>query len=102
MSASPFTGPFSFLPAATAKAVFAARRPDWDADWQAFVASWEDMPVDLYMADGGRYRRRRYAVLSGDGPTTPSGVETLVPAPPEPHFQALEHNYLNGRIARHF
>ena len=33
------------------------------ADWPAFAESWNDLEVDTYMADGGRYRRRRFARL---------------------------------------
>jgi hypothetical protein len=32
------------------------------SDWPAFAASWNDLALDRYMADGGRYRRRRHAV----------------------------------------
>ena len=32
------------------------------ADWAAFAESWNDLEVDTYMADGGRYRRRRFGV----------------------------------------
>ena len=32
------------------------------ADWPAFAESWDDLEVDTYMADGGRYRRRRFGV----------------------------------------
>ena len=35
-------------------------------DWPAFVAAWDGMPLDTYMADGGRYRRRLYAVYQAD------------------------------------
>jgi hypothetical protein len=31
--------------------------------WPAFAASWDDLGLDLYMADGGRYRRRRFAAF---------------------------------------
>ena len=34
------------------------------ADWAAFAASWNDLELDTYMADGGRYRRRRHAVFA--------------------------------------
>ena len=30
-------------------------------DWETFAASWDDLGFDQYMADGGRYRRRRFA-----------------------------------------
>ncbi|MEJ0044812.1 MAG: 2OG-Fe dioxygenase family protein [Rhodospirillales bacterium] len=34
-------------------------------DWARFSDSWNDLGVDTYMADGGRYRRRRYAAFLG-------------------------------------
>ena len=30
-------------------------------DWDGFAESWGDLGVDMFMADGGRYRRRRFA-----------------------------------------
>ena len=33
-------------------------------DWHAFAASWNDLGLDTYMADGGRYRRRGCRVQS--------------------------------------
>ena len=33
-------------------------------DWPRFLTSWARLPVDLYMADGGKYRRRRFSVVS--------------------------------------
>jgi len=65
-------------------------------DWQAFAASWDTLEVDAYMADGGRYRRRRHAVYEAG----PSGA--IVRAPARPHFQALDYNPLNGGVARWF
>ncbi len=47
------------------------------------------------MADGGRYRRRRYAVFD----VTRDGV---VRAPHQPHFQAKTYNRLNGDLDRWF
>jgi hypothetical protein len=66
------------------------------ADWDAFAASWDDLELDTYMADGGRYRRRRHAVYAAaaDGP--------IVRQPHQPHYQALDYNPLNGGIARWF
>ncbi len=63
-------------------------------DWDAFAASWNDMPRDSYMADGGRYRRRRHAVLS----VTAEGVATAQPR--QPHYQDRAYNALNGGVAR--
>ena len=66
-------------------------------DWSAFEASWNNMPLDTYMADGGRYRRRRHATLS----VAPSAKQATLEAH-QPHFQSLDYNNLNGGIARHF
>ena len=34
------------------------------SDWDAFAHSWNALELDRYMADGGRYRRRRHATFS--------------------------------------
>ncbi len=65
------------------------------ADWAAFAASWDGMPVDAYMADGGRYRRRRYGVFEA----TPAGIRRMAH---QAHYQSLEYNPLNGGLARWF
>jgi len=65
-------------------------------DWQAFAGSWDDLDVDTYMADGGRYRRRRHAVYA-------AGVsDAIVRAPARPHYQGVDYNPLNGGVARWF
>jgi hypothetical protein len=65
------------------------------SDLDAFAASWNDLPLDTYMADGGRYRRRRHAVYAAD-------AHAIVRGPHQPHFQGREYNPLNGGIARWF
>jgi hypothetical protein len=67
------------------------------SDWQTFADSWHNMPLDQYMADGGRYRRRRYAVLNA-----PAGSDHVTLAPHQPHYQSLDYNTLNGGVARNF
>lgn len=62
-------------------------------DWPAFAAGWDDLPLDTYMADGGRYRRRRFSCFRVGG-----GMAE--PLPRRPHYQALDHNPLNGGIDR--
>jgi hypothetical protein len=66
-------------------------------DWQQFAFSWNDLEIDQYMGDGGRYRKRRHATLSA----LPSSRNFYV-RPHQPHFQSLTYNNLNGGIARHF
>ncbi len=66
------------------------------ADWESFAASWEGMGQDRYMADGGRYRRRRHAVFASE----PGGA--LARQPHRPHFQTTDYNPLNGGVERWF
>ncbi|MDX2155533.1 MAG: 2OG-Fe dioxygenase family protein [Hyphomicrobiaceae bacterium] len=66
------------------------------ADWDAFAASWGDLELDTYMADGGRYRRRRHAVYEA----SPGGP--IVRQPHQPHYQTLDYNPLNGGLDRWF
>ena len=63
-------------------------------DWGAFADSWNRLQVDSYMADRGRYRRRRHAVFRID---RGNGIQAQ---PPRAHFQSLEYNRLNGGIER--
>lgn len=66
------------------------------ADWPAFAESWDDLEVDTYMGDGGRYRKRRFGVWRAgrQGPITRS--------PHQPHYQGVNYNTLNGGIERWF
>lgn len=65
------------------------------SDWEALRASFGGMPLDEYMADGGRYRRRRHATFG-------VAADSIVRRPPRPHYQKSEYNRLNGGVARHF
>jgi hypothetical protein len=64
-------------------------------DWSGFAESWNDLGVDTYMADGGRYRRRRHAAFSA----ADTGFRRK---PHQPHYQSRDYNALNGGIARWF
>ncbi len=64
-------------------------------DWDALAACWNDLGVDAYMADGGRYRRRRFAAFRAN----PAG---LMRKPHQPHYQSQDYNPLNGGIERWF
>lgn len=65
-------------------------------DWDAFSASWNDMPLDAYMADGGRYRRRRHAVFA-----VAADVH-IARQTHQPHYQSVDYNTLNGGVERWF
>ncbi|HEU0031951.1 MAG TPA: 2OG-Fe dioxygenase family protein [Kofleriaceae bacterium] len=65
------------------------------ADWDAFAASWNDLHLDTYMADGGRYRRRRHALYAIAG-------EAITRKPHGPHWQSKLYNPLHGDLERWF
>jgi hypothetical protein len=65
------------------------------ADWDGFAASWNDLGMDTYMADGGRYRRRRHAVFS-------ASADGIKRKPHQPHYQSRDYNPLNGGLERWF
>ena len=66
------------------------------ADWDSFARSWNRLELDTYMADGGRYRRRRHATFAAPA----SGAITRKPH--QPHYQSLDYNPLHGGIERWF
>ena len=70
------------------------------SDWARFAASWNELEVDHYLADFGRYRRRRHAVFR----VTRAGAATSAIAREEhqPHYQSREYNALQGGIERWF
>ena len=66
------------------------------ADWTAFTDRWNHLELDMHMADGGRYRRRRHAVYAA------KANAPIVREKHQPHFQAIDYNPLNGGVARWF
>jgi len=93
--AGALAGPgFAFVHAPDMRALLDAAGPL--GDWDAFAASWDRLELDDYMADHGRYRRRRHAVYAA-APGAP-----IIQLPAQPHYQSLEYNALNGGIARWF
>jgi hypothetical protein len=83
-----------------AAAAFKAGLPDTVLnEWPRFAASWNDLGVDTYMADGGRYRRRRFASFAVGHAVGASGITRK---PHHPHYQSRDYNTLNGGIERWF
>lgn len=66
------------------------------ADWPPFAASWNNLELDPYLAERGRYRRRRFAVYGIDA----NG--TIARRPHQPHYQGREYNQLFGGVERWF
>jgi hypothetical protein len=90
---------FVFAPASLLRACL-AQTGNLD-DWDAFAESWNDLALDTYLADHGRYRRRRHAVFtaSNSGPGT---TRAITRAEHQPHYQSLKYNPLQGGIERWF
>ena len=61
----------------------------------ALRPSWDDLPPDGHLRDGGRYRRRRHScfVVEGDG---------VRQVPHRAHWQPLDYNALHGGLERWF
>ena len=64
-------------------------------NWDAFARQWDDLGLDTYMADGGRYRKRRHGAYAA----TAAGVQRK---PHQPHYQSRDYNALNGGVERWF
>lgn len=83
---------FAFVDGEAMRALLGGTPPDWDA----FAASWNDLRLDRYMADGGRYRRRRHARFAAAADTD------ITRKPHGPHYQSVAYNPLHGGIDRWF
>ncbi len=61
----------------------------------ALLPAWDDLPLDAYLRDGGKYRRRRHSCfVVRDG--------EAVQAPHRAHWQPVEYNALHGGLRRWF
>jgi hypothetical protein len=63
--------------------------------WHEFARSWQNLHQDTFMADGGKYRFRRYSEFSLD--PVNKQITTLDHVP---YRQTKKNNYLNGDIDR--
>lgn len=62
---------------------------------QLLQPSWHNLLPDDYLKDGGRYRKRRHACFTVQGPD-------VCPVPHRAHWQPLEYNALHGGMQRWF
>jgi len=62
---------------------------------QALLPAWEQLALDTWLRDGGKYRRRRHSCFVVDG-------GALVQAPHRAHWQPVEYNALHGGLRRWF
>ena len=66
-------------------------------DDRVFLDSWNRLEQDQYMADGGKYRKRRHATYA-----IMQAGERARRMPYQPHYQTVDYNPLNGGVARYF
>jgi hypothetical protein len=91
---------YVFVRAANMRAALETAAAGPLTDWPAFAASWNDLELDQYLAEGQRYRSRRFGVytVTSGGP----GDIHITRQPHQPHFQHREYNALFGGIERWF
>lgn len=71
--------------------------PGWSQQWQTLTASWNRLPPDAHLKDGGHYRRRRHACYVQE---LPSGA--LSQTAHRAHWQPTDYNALHGGFERWF
>jgi len=71
--------------------------PQWTLAWAALIDSWNRLPPDAHLRDGGHYRQRRHACFVQD---LSSGV--LTQTPHRAHWQPTDYNALHGGFERWF
>lgn len=86
---------FQFLQSAQMRELL-ARHDNTLPDWPEFAASWNDLAPDIYLAQVGRQRRRRYAVFNA------VAGQPIKREPHQAHFQSSSYNVLQGDIQRWF
>ena len=65
------------------------------AELDALLPSWDELPPDEYLRDGGHYRRRRHSCFVVDGSVARQ-------TPHRAHWQPVEYNALHGGLHRWF
>ena len=69
----------------------------WTIGWSALADSWNRLPPDAHLKDGGHYRKRRHACFIQE---TASGF--LSQTPHRAHWQPTDYNALHGGFERWF
>ncbi|MDP2817162.1 MAG: 2OG-Fe dioxygenase family protein [Polaromonas sp.] len=75
----------------------AAMPPGWAQGWTALAPSWDDLPPDVHLKDGGHYRKRRHSCFIQD-----LADGALVQTPHRAHWQPTDYNALHGGFERWF
>ncbi|MBS0577633.1 MAG: 2OG-Fe dioxygenase family protein [Proteobacteria bacterium] len=83
---------YAFAAPAEAAAALQLDLPGLDA----LTASWDALPRDAYLRDGGAYRSRRHSCFTQDAGGAPQ------PVAHRPHWQPTAYNALHGGLTRWF
>ena len=87
----------SLLQADDFKATLSLPAADWQSQWPDLAKSWDRLPPDTHLRDGGHYRHRRHACY-----VQTLASNTLQATPHRAHWQPTDYNALHGGFERWF
>ena len=87
----------SLLQPAELKATLGLPAAEWQSQWPTLVSSWDRLPPDTHLRDGGNYRHRRHACY-----VQTLASNTLQATPHRAHWQPTDYNALHGGFERWF
>ena len=70
---------------------------EWKKHWPTLADSWNRLPPDLHLRDGGHYRKRRHACFVQNLAT-----DAFQQVPHRAHWQPVDYNALHGGYERWF
>jgi hypothetical protein len=79
------------------KATLSLSAADWQSQWPDLAKSWDRLPPDTHLRDGGHYRHRRHACY-----VQTLASNTLQATPHRAHWQPTDYNALHGGFERWF
>ena len=79
------------------KATLGLPAADWQSQWPDLAKSWDRLPPDTHLRDGGHYRHRRHACY-----VQTLASNTLQATPHRAHWQPTDYNALHGGFERWF
>lgn len=87
----------SLLQADDFKATLSLPAADWQSQWPDLAKSWDRLPPDTHLRDGGHYRHRRHACY-----VQTLASNALQATPHRAHWQPTDYNALHGGFERWF
>jgi hypothetical protein len=79
------------------KATLSLPAADWQSQWPDLAKSWDRLPPDTHLRDGGHYRHRRHACY-----VQTLASNALQATPHRAHWQPTDYNALHGGFERWF